>query len=235
MTRTNVNPDISVHEPSTRERLIAAAGEVFSLRGFEGATVREIVQKAGANLAAINYHFGDKASLYREALIHAHRETNARYPLSTAGAGLQSPEDQLREYVRMWLLRLLEDSSRPMWPMRLLARELLEPSPALDTTILSGISVNFRRLVEICKGILGPAASEDELMHCTLCILAQGLGYLNHHQIIVRLMPQMKYDREALLGVAAYIAETQIAGLKHIRGKLERGESVPWREQFAGR
>lgn len=215
--------------------MIAAAGEVFSLRGFEGATVREIVQRAGANLAAINYHFGDKASLYREALVYAHRETNARYPLATAGEGLELPDDQLREYVRMWLLRLLEDSSRPMWPMRLLARELLEPSPALDATILSGISVNFRRLVQICRGILGPAASEDELTHCTLCILAQGLGYLNHHQIIMKLMPGMKYDREALLGVAAYIAETQIAGLKHIRGKLERGESVPWREQFAKR
>lgn len=52
--------------PSTRERLLASAVQVFAEKGFARASTREICQRAGANGASINYYFGDKASLYRE-------------------------------------------------------------------------------------------------------------------------------------------------------------------------
>jgi AcrR family transcriptional regulator len=52
----------------TRDNLIEAAIAVFSTKGFEGGSVREITQAASANQAAINYHFGGKEGLYREVL-----------------------------------------------------------------------------------------------------------------------------------------------------------------------
>lgn len=51
----------------TRERLIDAALKTFGAYGFEGASTRMIAEKAGANLAAIPYHFGGKEGLYRAA------------------------------------------------------------------------------------------------------------------------------------------------------------------------
>ena len=57
----------------TKTRLLEAAGEEFADKGFEGATVRVICDRAGVNLAAVNYHFGDKEHLYVQALLHAHR------------------------------------------------------------------------------------------------------------------------------------------------------------------
>jgi AcrR family transcriptional regulator len=53
---------------TTRESLIKAAIDIFSAKGFEGGSVREITQAANANQAAINYHFGGKDGLYREVL-----------------------------------------------------------------------------------------------------------------------------------------------------------------------
>src|ERR1700749_4242762 len=52
----------------TRQKLIDAAGPVFAEQGFHKATVREITDRAGANVAAVNSHFRDKAELYAECL-----------------------------------------------------------------------------------------------------------------------------------------------------------------------
>src|SRR6266850_6459065 len=50
----------------TRERLLDAAEKLFAGRGFRATSVRHITAEAGCNLAAVNYHFGDKVGLYRE-------------------------------------------------------------------------------------------------------------------------------------------------------------------------
>ena len=55
-------------EESTRARLLETAGEVFAEKGYEAATVREICEKAGVNLAAVNYYFGGKELLYVQTL-----------------------------------------------------------------------------------------------------------------------------------------------------------------------
>ena len=84
-------------DAETRARLLEAAASASSASaGFKQVTVREICRAARANVAAVNYHFGDKLGLYREVLqaaIDAMRETNEA--AREAGQG-QPPEEQLR-------------------------------------------------------------------------------------------------------------------------------------------
>jgi AcrR family transcriptional regulator len=47
----------------TRTRILDAAEHLFAERGFRGTSVRAITSLAGANLAAVGYHFGSKAEL----------------------------------------------------------------------------------------------------------------------------------------------------------------------------
>lgn len=48
-----------------------AAADIFADRGYHTTTVRAISDAAGANLAAVNYHFGSKVGLYRAILQQA--------------------------------------------------------------------------------------------------------------------------------------------------------------------
>jgi AcrR family transcriptional regulator len=83
----------------TREKLLEAAAEVFAETGYYGATVRQICARAGANIALVNYHFGDKMGLYTEVLQKSVRtgHVNAiRSALDQNGP----PEDILRAIVR---------------------------------------------------------------------------------------------------------------------------------------
>jgi AcrR family transcriptional regulator len=52
----------------TEKRLLEATGAIFAEHGYRSATVRQICEKARANIAAVNYHFGDKEGLYRAVL-----------------------------------------------------------------------------------------------------------------------------------------------------------------------
>src|SRR5690349_24612812 len=53
---------------STRDRIVAAATDLFAERSFDGATTREIAARAGVTQPLLNYHFRSKEELWREAV-----------------------------------------------------------------------------------------------------------------------------------------------------------------------
>ena len=71
---------------TTRDRILEAAGEQFAERGFRGATVRVICEKAGVNISAVKYYFGGKEELYSEVLRFWHDYAIKKYP-PLLGAG----------------------------------------------------------------------------------------------------------------------------------------------------
>ena len=107
MPRTKDSPQII----ELRQRLLHAAGAVFADRGFQAATVREITERARVNIAAVNYHFRDKAELYACALSEAQAKAD-RISLPLPGVG--SPAVRLRMFVGCMLTYLL-DPERPAW------------------------------------------------------------------------------------------------------------------------
>jgi AcrR family transcriptional regulator len=97
-----------IEERDTRQRLIEAAGHLFAEHGFKKVTVREIVAVARANVAAVNYHFGDKLGLYREvveAAIAAQERTTRES--REAGEGLPA-EERLRRFIRIFVGRAVK-------------------------------------------------------------------------------------------------------------------------------
>ena len=99
----------------TRRQLLEAAGEVFAEAGFRDATVREICRRAGANIAAVNYHFGDKETLYAEVLRYAQQKALEKYPPLLGVAADAPPEEKLRAFVRSFLLRIFDKGDGVAW------------------------------------------------------------------------------------------------------------------------
>ena len=110
---------IDTVQAKTRQRLLDAAGEVFAEQGFHKATVREICNRAGANVAAINYHFRDKQGLYTSVLQYAHQCSVDKYP-HYDGSNARV-EEQLKVFARSFLLRIFDDG-RPAWHGKLMSR-----------------------------------------------------------------------------------------------------------------
>src|SRR3954467_5344605 len=92
----------------TRQQLLEAAGQVFAEQGYRAATVREICLRAGANVASIHYHFGDKEKLYIEVLRYAHKREAQINPALCKPDHSGSPEQRLRELVQSLLFQFLD-------------------------------------------------------------------------------------------------------------------------------
>ena len=132
-------------EGQTRLRLLEAAGGVFAEKGFRSATVREICAAAGANVAAVNYHFGDKEQLYSEVLRYSHACALRKHPPELNGTA--TPEERLRFFIGSFLRRVF-DGGQPAWHEKLMSREMVEPTGALDDLVKQEIQPRYRQLIE---------------------------------------------------------------------------------------
>src|SRR5580765_5757895 len=121
----------------TRDKLIDAAGHVFAERGYRAATIREICRRAGANVAAVNYTFGDKMGLYTEVLRHSVHSAQAVAMSAALDASL-TPEDTIRSVIRARLKSLCQES-QPDWHFRLVMHEFSHPTSAMGRVVDEGM------------------------------------------------------------------------------------------------
>ncbi|MBI5014572.1 MAG: CerR family C-terminal domain-containing protein [Deltaproteobacteria bacterium] len=209
------HPEDPQASAETRQRLLEAAGEVFAAKGFRGATTREICRKAGANVAAVNYHFAGKEGLYEAVVHHAHRHAAERYPLASASETPGSPADRFRAFVEWFLFRTLCEG-RPAWQAKLLAREMIEPTRALDTLVETEIRPLLETLQSLCRELMGPGADDDEVRLAARSVLGQCLYYRHAQPILARLHPEERYSPEYIRRLAAHVTAFSLGGIEKL-------------------
>ena len=164
---------------ATKLRLLEAAGEVFAEHGFADATVRDICERAGANIAAINYYFGDKGRLYIETVKYAHRACTEGEPFPDWEPGT-SPVQKLRDFIRVLVSRMLSPQSPAS--LQVMMREMAQPTAACVEVVRDYI----RPIAEKLKGILEellPHATEPERILFAFSIVGQCHFYRSNRAV----------------------------------------------------
>lgn len=207
--------EVRTASEQTRARLLDAAREAFSQHGFQGATVREICRRAEANVAAVNYHFGSKDGLLAEALNFAPLKAMQLANVKAGG----DPEKRLRLFIRDFMLMLLDETNGSL-PCRIMARELADPTPALDKIVREAIAPLHEFLGKLLREVAGDQIGEAELRRCMHSILGQCLYYRHSHPVLQRLHPKLRYGQQEIETIAGHIADFSLAGIRHISGKI---------------
>lgn len=179
MRRAAARPDPEARrgEAVTRERLLDAATALFAEHGFRHVTVRDICQRAAANVAAVNYHFGDKERLYRvvvERAIDTVREFDAA---SRNVSPRATPRERLLHYAKSYLV-LADNAEVKQYAKQIreiFRRELSEPSAMRERLVAEVLTPRWRFLAEIVKDVLGAAATKEVVADCVFSIQAQCL------------------------------------------------------------
>jgi len=208
---------MKLSDSETKERLLHAATRVFADRGFKETTVRDICSLAGANVAAVNYHFGGKDKLYSAVLGEFLSSAFSRFPLDV-GVGPDSlPEDRLKAYIRGFLYRLLGDGD-PLYGKlgKLLMAEILEPSEHFDTMSERYIGPTYEALQHIVAELL-QGADEDIIHRCAGSIVGQCLLFDHAKGIIQRMCPELTLEANSLDRDADFIAEFSLGGIARLK------------------
>ena len=213
------NPITQRHDATAR-RILDAAGPVFAERGFPQTTVRDICRRARVNVAAVNYYFGDKRRLYAEALRHGMRSSLQRFPPDRGLGQNPSPEERLYAFVHSFLSRFLA-VGQPAWHGKLCAREMTEPTGALDALVDDIVRPMFERLQQIVRELAGRRVTQDRVQFCALSIVGQCMHYYYGRSVVQRLLPAQPIDARSIERIARHITEFSLGALRSMRAKKE--------------
>lgn len=175
-----------------RERILLAAGREFAERGYEAATVREICGAAGVNVAAVNYYFGDKRRLYIESVRHAHEQRLRQVPQPDWAPGTPAAE-KLRDFIGNLLERMLGDGQAP-WQVKLMMREVIQPTEACRELVEDYIRPHFGLLLGILDELVGGGLPASELRRIGLSIIGQCFLYRAAGEVVAMLVPAGEID-----------------------------------------
>ena len=210
---------------ATRQHLLEAAGQVFADAGYRAATVREICERAGANIAAVNYHFGDKEQLYRAVLQETYQSAVKKYPADYGLRANATAEERLRAFVHSLLLRIFSEGPSARHG-KLMAREMMEPTGALDAIVREDIRPMSALLVSIVSELLGAGADDATKRLCANSVVSQALFYHHCRPVVVRLHPDLKFDRAGIERLTEHITRFSLAAIKNLAKKPRRAAAA---------
>jgi AcrR family transcriptional regulator len=201
----------------TRQRILAAAAELFAERGFDAVPMREIARRAGCSHTAIYLYFTDKETLLHHISMPPLEEFRER--LARISDRESDPEKRVREICMSWIRFCLSNRNLYEVIFNVGADRVDEAEPKLELNRVR--NELFGMLKEALRGCLPAEAGEERLLACARITfyMAHGIvGTYRHSpettdELMARLGPTFRDAFRALLaGFGAIIREGGGAG-----------------------
>ena len=161
---------------STTDIIVSAAERLFAEHGYDRASVRKMTQLAKVNLAAVNYHYGDKESLY-VAVIMRRME-----PINRARLAKLNQAEELAGDQPLPLAVVLEIMARPLFELcdgtdkgglsiaRIIGRSMADPLPVMDEIVVRQFQPTMARFGQAIRRHVPALAPEDFLWRLSFVV-----------------------------------------------------------------
>ncbi|MBS0347521.1 MAG: CerR family C-terminal domain-containing protein [Proteobacteria bacterium] len=220
----------SAHQPTradgilARRRLLEAALPLFAAKGYQQTSTREIADAADANLAAINYYFGDKAGLYRAVFSESLcADDPSALPLGDAAG--QPLELVLAAFFHDFLTPLKNGAPVDL-VMRLHFRELLDPSGVLGQEHDAELAAVYTGLTELLTRHFSLAGIDTDIQRLAHSIIGLALPYYVARDLIDRVSAGLLADAGSVDTLADRLASYAVALVDNEHRRRRAGSSA---------
>ncbi len=209
----------------TRTRLLDSAVTIFAEKGYRDATIAEICERAGANIAAVNYYFRDKETLYTEAWRESFQRSLAAHP-ADGGVSSDAPaEERFRGRIRSIIGRISDPESHEF---EIVHKELANPTGLLGEVIHECIGPIREQMTLIVSELLGGKASQDlvfltQMSAISQCMQIVGLRHMRR-KMTKAPTPYPSVADMSVEKLADHIIRFSLGAIREIRRQLENGE-----------
>jgi len=199
----------------SKDRILDEAEALFAERGFHAVTVREITQAARCNLAAVNYHFGNKQNLYVEVFrarwMPRARRVQACFKDLLSARGERSLAGIVHALAEAFLKGPLTDDER-LRHSQLMIREMAKPGLATDMLVEEVIKPFFGELIILLGPYLPENAERERVMLDIVSIFAMAI-YFNFARLPVMRVTGEEYDNAFKDRLVEHIVRFCLTGL----------------------
>jgi AcrR family transcriptional regulator len=165
--------------------------------------VRDICCRADVNVASVNYYFGSKQELYNDVCRYscgAEGEAPRVFPIDEK----ETSEGKLSSFIHQFMKTVLLSGSSSLQG-RIMAREMMEPTPALQIIVQEIIRPRQEQLSAIIREVLGDGADEALLRRCCFSIVGQCLYYRFARVVAQELQPSLEFNEKTVAEVSQHI------------------------------
>lgn len=203
-------------DPGTRQRLLESACDLFAAKGFTKTTNKDICDRAGANIAAVNYYFGSKQNLYAEAWRKAFQDSLEANPPDGGVPEDAPPDERLRGRVRALIRGIADENNQSFL---IVHKEMASPTALLGEVTRECMRPLGEGTANLVRELLGSHATEKQIQFCMASIMSQcidviGRMRVHREHITPENHPPVIDDID---GYAEHVAEFSLAGIRAIR------------------
>jgi AcrR family transcriptional regulator len=199
----------------TTDRLLNVAEALFAQKGYDAVSIREITAAAHCNLAAVNYHFGNKQKLYLEVFrtrwVPRAKRLQEYFRKSLASKEYPTAAAVAKSLAQAFLVGPLSDEERQSHH-QLMARELGQPTEALELVANQVMRPFFKELADMLRPVMPDGLGEERLILNILSIFAMVL-YFNFARVAISRITGREYDPAFKTELVEHISEFSLRGL----------------------